>query len=124
MNPLHEGLIQERVPEPHVMVIFGAGGDLSKRKLIPALYTLARERLLPGGFAMLGTANRDMNDKAFRQEMKESCDRFARRRPGDVRQAPSRRPRRGDPVPVPAGGDLPRPIAGTRRRSGHSELAR
>ncbi|MCZ6728219.1 MAG: glucose-6-phosphate dehydrogenase [SAR324 cluster bacterium] len=84
MNPLHEGLIQERVPEPHVMVIFGAGGDLSKRKLIPALYTLARERLLPGGFAMLGTANRDMDDKAFRQEMKESCDRFARRRPVDA----------------------------------------
>ncbi|MCZ6473565.1 MAG: glucose-6-phosphate dehydrogenase [SAR324 cluster bacterium] len=84
MNPLHEGLIQERVPEPHVRVIFGAGGDLSKRKLIPALYTLARERLLPGGFAMLGTANRDMDDKAFRQEMKESCDRFARRRPVDA----------------------------------------
>ncbi|MCZ6645001.1 MAG: glucose-6-phosphate dehydrogenase [SAR324 cluster bacterium] len=84
MNPLHEGLIQERVPEPHVMVIFGAGGDLSKRKLIPALYTLARERLLPGGFAMLGTANRDMDDKAFRQEMKESCDKFARRRPVDA----------------------------------------
>ncbi|MCZ6627099.1 MAG: glucose-6-phosphate dehydrogenase, partial [SAR324 cluster bacterium] len=56
----------------------------SKRKLIPALYTLARERLLPGGFAMLGTANRDMDDKAFRQEMKESCDKFARRRPVDA----------------------------------------
>ena len=84
MNPLHEGLIKERVPEPHVMVIFGAGGDLSKRKLIPALYTLARERLLPGGFAMLGTANRELDDKGFRSEMREACDRFARLRPVDA----------------------------------------
>ncbi len=83
MNPLHEGLIQERVPDPHVMVIFGAGGDLSKRKLIPALYTMARERLLPGGFAMLGTANRDLNDKEFRAEMLDGCNRFARLRPVD-----------------------------------------
>ena len=83
MNPLREGLIQERIPDPHVMVIFGAGGDLSKRKLIPALYTLARERLLPGGFAMLGTANRKLSEKQFRAEMLDSCNRFARLRPVD-----------------------------------------
>ena len=83
MNPLHEGLIQERIPDPHVMVIFGAGGDLSKRKLIPALYTLARERLLPGGFAMLGTANRDLSEKEFRKEMLDGCNAFARLRPVD-----------------------------------------
>ncbi len=83
MNPLREGLSGERVPDPHVMVIFGAGGDLSKRKLIPALYTLARERLLPAGFVMLGTANRELDDKGFREEMRESCGRFARLRPVD-----------------------------------------
>ena len=46
-NPLREGLIGERVPLPCTMVIFGASGDLTKRKLVPALYSLARDRLLP-----------------------------------------------------------------------------
>ena len=41
-NPLREGLVGERQPEPCAMVIFGASGDLTKRKLVPALYTLAR----------------------------------------------------------------------------------
>ena len=84
MNPLREGLTAERVPEPQVMVIFGAGGDLSKRKLLPALYTLAHERLLPASFAVLGTARHDLDDKKFRKEMREACDRFARRRPVDA----------------------------------------
>ena len=47
-NPLREGLAAERIPEPATMVIFGASGDLTKRKLLPALYSLTRERLLPG----------------------------------------------------------------------------
>ena len=84
MNPLREGLTAERVPGPQVMVIFGAGGDLSKRKLLPALYTLAHERLLPASFAVLGTARLDLDDKKFRKEMREACDRFARRRPVDA----------------------------------------
>ena len=46
-NPLREGLQGERVPAPCTMVIFGASGDLTKRKLVPALYSLARDRLLP-----------------------------------------------------------------------------
>src|SRR6185312_3251504 len=46
-NPLRQGLVEERIPEPATMVIFGASGDLARRKLLPALYSLTRDRLLP-----------------------------------------------------------------------------
>jgi glucose-6-phosphate 1-dehydrogenase len=80
-NPLREGLQGERVPPPTTMVIFGASGDLTKRKLIPALYSLARDRLLPSPFNVVGVARRDLGDGPFRQQMRESCDKYARRRP-------------------------------------------
>jgi glucose-6-phosphate 1-dehydrogenase len=80
MNPLRVGLIGERQPEPCAMVIFGASGDLTKRKLVPALYTLAHERLLPQSFAITGVARRDI---PFAELMREGVDRFARKRPAD-----------------------------------------
>jgi glucose-6-phosphate 1-dehydrogenase len=80
-NPLREGLQGERVPPPTTMVIFGASGDLTKRKLLPALYSLARDRLLPSPFNVVGVARRDIGDTNFRQQMKEGCDKYARRRP-------------------------------------------
>src|SRR5262249_26689808 len=61
--------------------IFGASGDLTKRKLLPALYSLARDRLLPSPFNVVGVARRDIGDDPFRQQMKEGCDKYARRRP-------------------------------------------
>src|SRR5439155_591955 len=82
-NPLREGLAVERIPEPATMVIFGASGDLTKRKLLPALYSLTRERLLPGRFAVVGYARRPLTDDAFRDEMRAGCDELARRRPVD-----------------------------------------
>jgi glucose-6-phosphate 1-dehydrogenase len=82
-NPLREGLVEERIPEPTTMVIFGASGDLTRRKLLPALYSLTRERLLPARFAVLGYARRPLPDDAFREEMRRGCDEFARRRPVD-----------------------------------------
>ena len=82
-NPLREGLAEERVPEPAVMVIFGASGDLTHRKLLPALYSLTRDRLLPARFAIIGFARKPMTDDAFRGEMRKACDEFARRRPVD-----------------------------------------
>jgi glucose-6-phosphate 1-dehydrogenase len=82
-NPLRDGLAEERIPEPATMVIFGASGDLTKRKLLPALYSLTRERLLPARFAVIGYARRALNDDAFREEMRKGCDEFARRRPVD-----------------------------------------
>src|SRR5579863_9181135 len=84
MNPLREGLIKERIPEPQVLVIFGASGDLTKRKLLPALYSLARERLLPSAFAVVGFARRASGDDAFREQMLEGCNTFSRRRPVDA----------------------------------------
>jgi glucose-6-phosphate 1-dehydrogenase len=80
-NPLRAGLVSERLPEPCTIVIFGASGDLAHRKLIPALYTLAVERLLPPSFAIVGFARKAMTDEQFRAEMKESCQRYARHRP-------------------------------------------
>jgi glucose-6-phosphate 1-dehydrogenase len=56
---------------PNVMVIFGAGGDLTKRKLIPALFHLCNARLLPDGFAVLGLDRLDMDDESFRTLMEE-----------------------------------------------------
>ena len=82
-NPLREGLTQERIAPSCTMVIFGASGDLTKRKLVPALYSLARDRLLPQPFSVVGVARRDIGDEAFRTQMKESVDKFARRRPAE-----------------------------------------
>src|SRR6478609_11563716 len=83
-NPLRQGLAEERVPEPAAMVIFGASGDLTHRKLLPALYSLTRDRLLPARFAIVGFARKPMTDDAFRDEMRTACDEFARRRPVDA----------------------------------------
>ena len=80
-NPLREGLQGERVPPPTTMVIFGASGDLTKRKLLPALYSLTRDRLLPSPFNVVGVARRPIEDAAFRQAMREATDKYARRRP-------------------------------------------
>jgi len=57
---------------PCAIVIFGATGDLTKRKLIPAIYHLAKSRLLPEDFAVVGLANSEMSDEAFRQEIGEN----------------------------------------------------
>src|ERR1700704_6647594 len=82
-NPLREGLEQERVPDASCLVIFGASGDLTQRKLIPALYSLAHDGLLPAGQTIIGFARPDFTDDAFRLAMREACDKFARTRPVD-----------------------------------------
>ena len=68
-NPLRVGLRQERVISPQCLVIFGASGDLTHRKLIPALFDLFRQRRLPSEFAVLGCARRPWSDDEFRQKM-------------------------------------------------------
>lgn len=83
VNPLREGLLIERMPAPCIMVIFGASGDLTRRKLIPALYNLALERLLPVGFTVVGFARHEDDDESFRAKMRESVDEFSRRTPVD-----------------------------------------
>ena len=57
-----------------VMVIFGASGDLAKRKLVPALYNLARDKLLSQQFAVVGTATRDYTTQTFRSHLDEAME--------------------------------------------------
>ena len=60
-----------------IIVIFGASGDLTKRKLIPALYNLKHSNCLPDNFAVLGLARVEMSDDEFRQRMREDMNEFA-----------------------------------------------
>ncbi len=76
-NPLRQGLRLERTAEPCVVVIFGASGDLTKRKLVPALYRLVQERLVPAEFAIVGAARSPMSHDDFRTKMKESVQKFS-----------------------------------------------
>jgi glucose-6-phosphate 1-dehydrogenase len=84
-NPLAEGLRDYRVADPSIMVIFGATGDLSGRKLLPALYNLAKQRLLPAGFAVVGAAIDDLSDDAFRKHAADKIGQFSRTQPIDQR---------------------------------------
>ena len=77
-NPLLAGLQLRRTPDPCVLVIFGASGDLTRRKLFPALYSLALRGLLPERFAVVGVARSEESDDAFRERMKESIQEFGR----------------------------------------------
>lgn len=79
-NPLMAGLPFDLLPQPSTFVILGAAGDLSRRKLLPALYNLALDGFLPASFAVLGVAINDLDDSAFRQFAQESVMRFSRRR--------------------------------------------
>ena len=58
-------------PESHILIIFGASGDLTKRKLIPALFELCEQKLLPEKFAVLGVSRTELSDETFREKMKE-----------------------------------------------------
>lgn len=82
-NPFRVGLETERTPAPCVFVVFGASGDLTRRKLIPALYNLAVSRLLPPGFSIVGFAVTDLDDETFRKSMHEGVAQFSRRKPVD-----------------------------------------
>ena len=82
-NPFQDSLRFERRVPPCAIVIFGANGDLTKRKLMPALYRLAYERRLPPAFAVVGISRTPMSDDEFRQRMGESVRRFLEDAPFD-----------------------------------------
>jgi glucose-6-phosphate 1-dehydrogenase len=82
-NPFRAGLEAERTPAPCVFVIFGASGDLTRRKLVPALYNLAASRLLPPGMSIVGFAFTDINEEQFRANMRDAVAEFSRRKPID-----------------------------------------
>ena len=70
-NPLRAGMRLEKVAPPCTIVIFGASGDLTKRKLVPALFRLSQERLIPAEFAIVGVARQPLDDESFRIQMRE-----------------------------------------------------
>jgi glucose-6-phosphate 1-dehydrogenase len=77
-NPLLEGLAVRRAPDPCALVIFGASGDLTQKKLFPALYSLAFRRLLPSRFVVVGVARSEETDEEFKERMKEAVQEHGR----------------------------------------------
>ena len=72
-----------KLAEPCSIVIFGASGDLTARKLIPALYHLFKEKQMPSSFRVVGVARREKTDDSWRQELREALDQFSRTKPVD-----------------------------------------
>jgi len=72
-----KGTVAGRPGDPCVMVIFGASGDLTKRKLIPALYNLAKENLLSKEFALVGFARSELSSEQFRDQISQEIAEFA-----------------------------------------------
>ncbi len=77
-NPLREGLVESRRPQPFTMIIFGAAGDLAHRKLFPALYNLMVDRWLPHQIHVIGFSRQPFDDGAFRHEVEQSIRQFSR----------------------------------------------
>lgn len=76
-NPLREGIRLPRVPQSNVLVILGATGDLTRRKLVPALFSLYQQKLLPTKFKIVAFARRDKSSEEFRQNMLEALQKHA-----------------------------------------------
>jgi glucose-6-phosphate 1-dehydrogenase len=75
-NPLRVGLRQERIPEPQILIIFGASGDLTQRKLVPALYQMHLDRRLPPELTIVGVARRSWEHEFFREHLREGIEEF------------------------------------------------
>jgi glucose-6-phosphate 1-dehydrogenase len=80
LNPLREGMRVARAPEPASIVIFGATGDLARRKLVPALYNLARENYMPPVYNIVGFARKPRSDENIREEYKKAITDFSRQK--------------------------------------------
>src|ERR1700674_62854 len=72
VNPFREGLREDRASQPCHLVIFGAAGGLTGRKLLPAIYNLTQANLVPPNFCVVGFARNPMDEAAFRETLKES----------------------------------------------------
>ena len=79
-NPLREGTRLQRTAQPSTLIILGATGDLTKRKLIPSLYNLFRQGLLPTDFKIVAFARRPKDDDSFRKDMEVALNTFV----GDI----------------------------------------
>jgi glucose-6-phosphate 1-dehydrogenase len=80
-NPLRAGMRLQRTPEPCAVVIMGATGDLTHRKLMPSLYNLAVDHLLPHGFSVVGFSRQDKAHEDFRNDMRDAVNKFSRYAP-------------------------------------------
>lgn len=83
VNPFQDPLRLERPVPECIVVIFGANGDLTKRKLLPALYRLSYERRLSPGFSVIGMSRTEMSDSSFREKMRDSVARYLEDAPFD-----------------------------------------
>jgi glucose-6-phosphate 1-dehydrogenase len=77
VNPLRAGIQSDRINDPCSIVFFGASGDLFKRMLLPALWTLRLRGVLPTGFALIGFARTKFNDNQFRDYCRQQLETFA-----------------------------------------------
>lgn len=80
LNPLREGMRVARAPEPTSIIIFGATGDLARRKLVPALYNLARDNYMPPVFNIVGFARRPRTHEQIRAEYEKAVSEFSRQK--------------------------------------------
>ena len=80
-NPLRKGLASSRITDPCNVVFFGATGDLMKRMLMPAMYNLRLQDILPANYGIIGFSRSDDDDDKFRDEMHKSIDEFSRSGP-------------------------------------------
>ena len=78
-HPFLEGLSKHRGAPPTVIVIFGASGDLTARKLVPAIFNLGLDNLLPGEFHLIGYGRKPIKDEDFRKMMDEAIGVHSRR---------------------------------------------
>jgi len=75
--------MERKITAPCSIVIFGASGDLTARKLIPAFYHLCKDKLMPPAFRVIGFARREKTDESWRQELRAALDQFSRTKPVD-----------------------------------------
>jgi glucose-6-phosphate 1-dehydrogenase len=75
--------IERKLTEPCSIIIFGASGDLTARKLIPALYHLCKDKLMPPAFRVIGFARREKTDESWRDELHTALKQFSRTKPVD-----------------------------------------
>lgn len=78
-HPFLDGLSKHRGSPPTILVIFGASGDLTARKLIPALFNLGLDSLLPAQFRLIGFGRKSIPDEEFRKDAREAIETFSRR---------------------------------------------
>ncbi|HYN19019.1 MAG TPA: glucose-6-phosphate dehydrogenase, partial [Actinomycetes bacterium] len=80
-NPLAAGERVRAIPPPTAMVVFGGSGDLSHRKIVPALYNLELHRLLPQNFAFVGSSRSEYSHEEYRADMRKAVEEFSRTQP-------------------------------------------